>query len=122
MRGRPDDRVWEAESAPGPDCGHCVDVRPPVRQWAIHPTGTTPERAAGLSTAEGAGFGTLLGAGLGAAIGAVAGNPGAGAAVGATGFGSGLGAGGTTGSGSGGLVADSAAAISWPSAAMKPLA
>ena len=85
MRGRPDDRVWEAESAPGPDCGHCVDVRPPVRQWAIHPTGTTPERAAGLSTAEGAGFGTLLGAGLGAAIGAVAGNPGAGAAVGAAG-------------------------------------
>jgi|SRR2546422_818990 len=85
MRGRPDDRVWEAESAPGPDCGYCVDVRPPVHQWAIHQTGTTPERAAGLSSAEGAGFGTLLGAGLGAAIGAVAGNPGAGAALGAAG-------------------------------------
>ncbi len=55
------------------------------RQWASQQTGTTPERAAGLSTAEGAGFGTLLGAGLGAAIGAVAGNPGAGAAVGAAG-------------------------------------
>lgn|SRR5882762_1481927 len=55
------------------------------RQWASQQTGTTPERAAGLSTAEGAGLGTLLGAGLGAAIGAVAGNPGAGAAVGAAG-------------------------------------
>ena len=55
------------------------------RQWASQQTGTTPERAAGLSTAEGAGLGTLLGAGLGAAIGAAAGHPGAGAAVGAAG-------------------------------------
>jgi hypothetical protein len=55
------------------------------RQRASQKTGTAPERAAGLSTAEGAGLGTLLGAGLGAAIGGVAGNPGAGAAVGAAG-------------------------------------
>jgi hypothetical protein len=55
------------------------------RQWASQQTETTPERAAGLSTAEGAGLGTLLGAGLGAAIGAAAGHPGAGAAVGAAG-------------------------------------
>ena len=55
------------------------------RQWASQQTGTTPERAAGVSTAEGAGLGTLLGAGLGAAIGAAAGHPGAGAAVGAAG-------------------------------------
>ena len=55
------------------------------RQWASQQTGTTPERASGLSTAEGAGLGTLLGAGLGAAIGAAAGNPGLGAAVGAGG-------------------------------------
>ena len=55
------------------------------RQWASQQTGTTPERAAGVSTAEGAGLGTLLGAGLGAAIGAAAGHPGAGAAIGAAG-------------------------------------
>ena len=54
------------------------------RQRASQKTGTAPERAAGLSTAEGAGLGTLLGAGLGAAIGGVAGNPDAGAAVGAS--------------------------------------
>src|SRR5437879_13486972 len=53
------------------------------RQWASQQTGTTPERAAGVSTAEGAGLGTLLGAGVGAAIGAVAGNPRDGPAVGA---------------------------------------
>src|SRR5258705_8361670 len=50
------------------------------RQRASQKTGTAPERAAGLSTAEGAGLGTLLGAGLGAAIGGVAGHPGARAA------------------------------------------
>src|SRR2546429_9690614 len=55
------------------------------RQWASQQTGTTPERAAGVSTAEGAGLGTLLCAGLGAAIGAAAGHPGAGAAVGSGG-------------------------------------
>jgi hypothetical protein len=55
------------------------------RQWASQQTGTTPERAAGRSTAEGAGLGTLLGAGLGAAIGAATGHPGAGAAIGAAG-------------------------------------
>ena len=55
------------------------------RQWASQQTGTTPEHASGLSTAEGAGLGTLIGAGLGAAIGAAAGNPGLGAAVGAGG-------------------------------------
>ena len=55
------------------------------RQWASKQTGTTPERASGLSIAEGAGLGTLLGAGLGAALGAVAGNAGLGAAVGAGG-------------------------------------
>src|SRR3989442_13753952 len=55
------------------------------RQWASQQTGTTPERAAGVSTAEGAGLGTLLGAGLGAAIGAATGHPGAGAALGAAG-------------------------------------
>ena len=53
------------------------------RQWATQQTGTTPERAGDLATAEGAGVGTLLGAGLGAALGAIAGNPGLGAAVGA---------------------------------------
>jgi hypothetical protein len=55
------------------------------RQWGSQQTGTTPEHASGLSTAEGAGLGTLIGAGLGAAIGAAAGNPGLGAAVGAGG-------------------------------------
>src|SRR5439155_23883070 len=55
------------------------------RQWASQQPGTTPERTAGVSTAEGAGLGTLLGAGLGAAIGAAAGHPGAGTAVGAAG-------------------------------------
>jgi len=55
------------------------------RQWASQQAGTTPERASGLSTAEGAGLGTLLGAGLGAALGAAAGNAGLGAAVGAGG-------------------------------------
>src|SRR5438094_10410352 len=55
------------------------------RQWASQQTGTTPERAAGVSTAEVAGLGTLLGAGLGDAIGAAAVHPGAGAALGSAG-------------------------------------
>src|SRR3989442_8723619 len=55
------------------------------RQWASVQTGTTPQRAAGSSTAKGAALGTLLGAGLGAAIGAATGHPGVGAAVGAGG-------------------------------------
>jgi Glycine-zipper domain len=53
------------------------------RQWAAQQAGTTPDRAAGLTTAENAGIGTLLGAGLGAAIGALGHAPGLGAAVGA---------------------------------------
>src|SRR2546427_5314877 len=68
------------------------------RQWASVQTGTTPQRAAGSSTAKGAALGTLLGAGLGAAIGAATGHPGVGAAVGA---GGGLLA-GTAGGGGGG--------------------
>src|SRR3989454_12508063 len=55
------------------------------RQWASVQTGTTPQQAAGSSTAKGAALGTLLGAGLGAAIGAATGHPGVGAAVGAGG-------------------------------------
>ena len=55
------------------------------RDWASREGGTTPQRTAGLDTAQGAGIGTLIGAGLGAAIGAAAGNPGLGAAVGAGG-------------------------------------
>jgi hypothetical protein len=73
------------------------------RQWASQQTGTTRERASGLSAAEGAGFGTLFGAGLGAAIGAVAGNPGLGAAVGA---GGGLLAGTAVGAGAGRRAGD----------------
>jgi len=55
------------------------------RQWASQQTRTSPEQAAGSSTAGGAVVGTLLGAGLGAAIGAATGHPGIGAAVGAGG-------------------------------------
>src|SRR2546426_5272530 len=55
------------------------------RQWASLQTGTTPQGAAGSSTAKSAALGTLLGAGLGAAIGAATGHPGVGAAVGAGG-------------------------------------
>src|SRR5438034_2463456 len=55
------------------------------RQWASQQTGTTPQRAAGSSTAKSGALGTLLGAGLGAAIGAATGHPGVGAAVGAGG-------------------------------------
>src|SRR2546427_766729 len=40
------------------------------RQWASVQAGTTPQQAAGSSTAKSGGLGTLLGAGLGAAIGA----------------------------------------------------
>jgi outer membrane lipoprotein SlyB len=68
------------------------------RQWASVQTGTTPQRAAGSSTAQGAALGTLLGAGLGAAIGAATGHPGVGAAVGA---GGGLLAGTAVGAGAG---------------------
>ena len=52
------------------------------RQWASVQTGTTPQQAAGSSTAKSGVLGTLLGAGLGAAIGAATGHPGVGAAVG----------------------------------------
>src|SRR2546428_2814178 len=71
------------------------------RQWASVQTGTTPQQAAGSSTAKSGALGTLLGAGLGAAIGAATGHPGVGAAVGA---GGGLlaGAGGGGGGGGGG--------------------
>src|SRR3989442_1622125 len=69
------------------------------RQWASLQTGTTPQQAAGSSTAKGAALGTLLGAGLGAAIGAATGHPGVGAAVGA---GGGLLAGGAGGGRGGG--------------------
>src|SRR3989442_2806508 len=55
------------------------------RQWASVQTGTTPQQAAGSSTAKSGVLGTLLGAGLGAAIGAATGHPGVGAAVGAGG-------------------------------------
>ncbi len=55
------------------------------RQWASQQTRTSPEQAAGSSTAGGAAVGTLLGAALGAAIGAATGHPGVGAAVGAGG-------------------------------------
>src|SRR5437879_4089870 len=55
------------------------------RQWASVQTGTTPQQAAGSSTAKSGVVGTLLGAGLGAAIGAATGHPGIGAAVGAGG-------------------------------------
>jgi len=68
------------------------------RQWAAQQAGTTPQRAGGLTTAEGAGIGTLLGAGLGAALGAIGHNPGLGAAVGA---GGGLAAGTAYGAGAG---------------------
>src|SRR6266704_2912850 len=51
------------------------------RQWASVQTGTTPQQAAGSSTAKSGVLGTLLGAGLGAAIGAATGHPGGGAAV-----------------------------------------
>src|SRR5256885_751011 len=68
------------------------------RQWASVQTGTTPQQAAGSSTAKSGVLGTLLGAGLGAAIGAATGHPGVGAAVGA---GGGLLA-GTAGGGGGG--------------------
>jgi hypothetical protein len=71
------------------------------RQWAFGRTGTTPQHAAGTSTASGAAIGTVLGAGLGAAIGAAAGNPGIGAAVGA---GGGLLTGTAVGAGAGGSV------------------
>src|SRR3989449_7332708 len=67
------------------------------RQWASVQTGTTPQQAAGSSTAKSGALGTLLGAGLGAAIGAATGHPGVGAAVGAGGgppAGKGRGAGG----------------------------
>jgi hypothetical protein len=68
------------------------------RQWASMQTGTTPQQAAGSSTAKSAALGTLLGAGLGAAIGAATGHPGVGAAVGA---GGGLLAGTAVGAGAG---------------------
>src|SRR2546422_1246236 len=55
------------------------------RQWASVQAGTTPQQAAGSSTAKSGVLGTLLGAGLGAAIGAATGHPGVGAAVGAGG-------------------------------------
>src|SRR2546426_10969945 len=55
------------------------------RQWASLQTGTTPQGAAGSSTAKGAALGTLLGAGLGAAIGAATCLPCVGSAVGAGG-------------------------------------
>src|SRR2546427_5151189 len=71
------------------------------RQWASVQAGTTPQQAAGSSTAKSGVLGTLLGAALGAAIGAARGHPGVGAAVGA---GGGLlaGAGGGGGGGGGG--------------------
>src|SRR3989442_6173877 len=69
------------------------------RQWASVQTGTTPQQAAGSSTAKSGVLGTLLGAGLGAAIGAATGHPGVGAAVGA---GRGLLAGAAGGGGGGG--------------------
>jgi len=68
------------------------------RQWASVQTGTTPQQAAGSSTAKSGVLGTLLGAGLGAAIGAATGHPGVGAAVGA---GGGLLAGTAVGAGAG---------------------
>src|SRR3989475_699253 len=46
------------------------------RQWASVQAGTTPQQAAGSSTAKSGVLGTLLGAGLGAAIGAATGHPG----------------------------------------------
>src|SRR5439155_1426510 len=49
------------------------------RQWASVQTGTTPQQAAGSSTAKSGVLGTLLGAGLGAAIGAATGHHGPGA-------------------------------------------
>src|SRR2546421_8880738 len=72
------------------------------RQWASVQTGTTPQQAAGSSTAKSGVLGTLLGAGLGAAIGAATGHPGVGAAVGA---GGGLLAGTAVGAGAGGGAA-----------------
>src|SRR3989449_4215789 len=69
------------------------------RQWASVQAGTTPQQAAGSSTAKSGVLGTLLGAGLGAAIGAATGHPGVGAAVGA---GGGLLAGSAGGGGAGG--------------------
>jgi Glycine-zipper domain len=68
------------------------------RQFASQQAATTPERAAGIATAERAGIGTLIGAGLGAAIGAIGHNPGLGAAAGA---GAGLLAGTAVGAGAG---------------------
>src|SRR5205809_3098041 len=68
------------------------------RQWASVQTGTTPQQAAGSSTAKSGLLGTLLGAGLGVAIGTATGHPGVGAAVGA---GGGLLAGTAVGAGAG---------------------